>query len=254
MAESAEPNPSKLKRLKKTNFTVGEEDLIQQLVEKHSSIINGKLTNTVTNQLKKRIPFLFDVLCCVAIPASGKISDGIIPVLASCYSILMKHRFHNLSAFHRLTTIIATKGGLDDRAQTRLNHLGLYLSSERRLRLQDSAQEKNLKLLTENLKTQPLVKITEHGTTWALLRMSCIKLKAKKKSAWRMSFKFWKEYGKHKRISSLDTCKLLSDDDLKELGISTIGERTAFRDAVNNFIDETPPAEPMDIASRRSMG
>ncbi|CAG2217811.1 unnamed protein product [Mytilus edulis] len=53
MAESAEPNPSKLKRLKKTNFTVGEEDLIQQLVEKHSSIINGKLTNTVTNQLKK---------------------------------------------------------------------------------------------------------------------------------------------------------------------------------------------------------
>lgn len=45
-------------------------------------------------------------------------------------------------------------------AQTRLNHLGLYLSSERRLRLQDSAQEKNLKLLTENLKTQPLVKIT----------------------------------------------------------------------------------------------
>ncbi|CAG2205882.1 unnamed protein product [Mytilus edulis] len=54
MAESAEPNPSKLKRLKKTNFTVGEEDLIQQLVEKHSSIINGKLTNTVTNQLKKR--------------------------------------------------------------------------------------------------------------------------------------------------------------------------------------------------------
>ncbi|CAG2194248.1 unnamed protein product [Mytilus edulis] len=55
MAESAEPNPSKLKRLKKTNFTEGEEDLIQQLVEKHSSIINGKLTNTVTNQLKKKV-------------------------------------------------------------------------------------------------------------------------------------------------------------------------------------------------------
>ncbi|CAG2188523.1 unnamed protein product [Mytilus edulis] len=135
----------------------------------------------IVKEMHERIPFLFDVLCCVAIPASGKISDGIIPVLASCYSILMKHRFHNLSAFHRLTTIIATKGGLDDRvtsafhhfinnslvdypldgdAQTRLNHLGLVLSSERRLRLQDSAQEKNLKLLTENLKTQPLVKIT----------------------------------------------------------------------------------------------
>ncbi|CAG2209579.1 unnamed protein product [Mytilus edulis] len=54
MAESTEQNPSKLKRLKKTNFTVAEEDLIQQLVEKHSSVINGKLTNTVTNQLKKK--------------------------------------------------------------------------------------------------------------------------------------------------------------------------------------------------------
>ncbi|CAG2252640.1 unnamed protein product [Mytilus edulis] len=55
MAESTEQNPSKLKRLKKTNFTVAEEDLIQQLVEKHSSVINGKLTNTVTNQLKKKV-------------------------------------------------------------------------------------------------------------------------------------------------------------------------------------------------------
>jgi len=41
-----------------------------------------------------------------------------------------------------------------------MNHLGLVLSAERRLRLQDSAQEKTLKLLTENLKSQPLVKIT----------------------------------------------------------------------------------------------
>ncbi|CAG2239364.1 unnamed protein product [Mytilus edulis] len=55
MAESTEQNPSKLKRLKKTNFTVAEEDLIQQLVEKHSGVINGKLTNTVTNQLKKKV-------------------------------------------------------------------------------------------------------------------------------------------------------------------------------------------------------
>lgn len=41
-----------------------------------------------------------------------------------------------------------------------MNHVGLVLSAERRLRLQDSAQEKTLKLLTENLKSQPLVKIT----------------------------------------------------------------------------------------------
>lgn len=41
-----------------------------------------------------------------------------------------------------------------------MNHLGLVLSSERRLRLQESAQEKTSKLLTENLKSQPLVKIT----------------------------------------------------------------------------------------------
>lgn len=41
-----------------------------------------------------------------------------------------------------------------------MSHLGLVLSSERRLRLQDSAQEKTSKFLTENLKSQPLVKIT----------------------------------------------------------------------------------------------
>ncbi|CAC5398514.1 unnamed protein product [Mytilus coruscus] len=51
----AEVEPSKLKRLKKTNFTVAEEDLIQQLVEKHLNILNGKLTNTVTNKLKNQI-------------------------------------------------------------------------------------------------------------------------------------------------------------------------------------------------------
>ncbi|KAL5013812.1 hypothetical protein ScPMuIL_008082 [Solemya velum] len=114
----------------------------------------------IVKEVQERIPFLFNVLCCVAIPASEKISRGIIPVLASCYSILMKHRYHNLSAFHRLTTTITTKGGLDERAQTRMNHLGLVLSSERRQRLQDSAQEKTLKLVTETLKSQPLVKIT----------------------------------------------------------------------------------------------
>ncbi|VDI15416.1 Hypothetical predicted protein [Mytilus galloprovincialis] len=59
--------------------------------------------------------------------------------------------------------------------------------------------------------------------------------------------------GYYERIDSLDTCKLLSDNDLKELGISTNRKGTAFRDAVNNFVNETPPAEPMDIASRRSM-
>ncbi|KAL5017472.1 hypothetical protein ScPMuIL_007061 [Solemya velum] len=44
--------------------------------------------------------------------------------------------------------------------RTRRNHLGLVLSPERRQRLQDSAQEKTLKLVTETLKSQPLVKIT----------------------------------------------------------------------------------------------
>ncbi|VDI15911.1 Hypothetical predicted protein [Mytilus galloprovincialis] len=52
MAESAEPNPSKLKRLKKTNFTVGEEDL--QLVEKHSSIINRKLYKYSNQPVEKK--------------------------------------------------------------------------------------------------------------------------------------------------------------------------------------------------------
>ena len=67
---------------------------------------------------KYRIPYLLDVLCAVAIPESGKVSESLIPILASCYSILMKHKYNkynNLSAFHRLTSDIATDGGLSDR-------------------------------------------------------------------------------------------------------------------------------------------
>lgn len=51
----------------------------------------------------------------VAVPASNVIKETIIPALAASYSILMKNKYDNLSAFHRLTSIIAIKGGLDER-------------------------------------------------------------------------------------------------------------------------------------------
>lgn len=34
------------------------------------------------------------------------------------YSILMKNKYNNLSAFHRLTSAIATRGGLDERVRS----------------------------------------------------------------------------------------------------------------------------------------
>jgi hypothetical protein len=51
----------------------------------------------------------------IAVPANNVVKESIIPPLAAAYSILMKTKYDNLSAFHRLTTIIATKGGLDER-------------------------------------------------------------------------------------------------------------------------------------------
>lgn len=45
----------------------------------------------------------------VAVPASNVIKETIIPALAASYSILMKNKYDNLSAFHRLTSIIAIK-------------------------------------------------------------------------------------------------------------------------------------------------
>lgn len=62
-----------------------------------------------------RMPHLLEVMCCVAVHENGKLSPSIIPVLAACYSILMKHQYSNLSAFHRLASAIAVEGGLNDR-------------------------------------------------------------------------------------------------------------------------------------------
>jgi hypothetical protein len=67
------------------------------------------------NVLFFRLPFLVKVLLCVAVPANNIVKQSILPALAAAYSILMKNRYDNLSAFHRLTSIIAIKGGLDER-------------------------------------------------------------------------------------------------------------------------------------------
>lgn len=51
----------------------------------------------------------------ISVPNSDKINSSLIPVLATCYSILMKHRSQNLTAFFKMTSPIAAEGGLDDR-------------------------------------------------------------------------------------------------------------------------------------------
>ena len=58
------------------------------------------------------------------------------------------------------------------------------------------------------------------------------------------------------RLDSVDTCKLLTDDDLKELGIATIGDRAALRDAVNRLSEEerAPATQHNDATGRRDIG
>ena len=65
-----------------------------------------------------RVPYLLKVMLSVAVPANGQVKASIIPVLASAYSILMKHKYDNLSAYHRLTSVIAIRGGLDERVSS----------------------------------------------------------------------------------------------------------------------------------------
>ena len=62
-----------------------------------------------------RLPFLLQVFLAISVPNSDKINSSLIPVLATCYSILMKHRSQNLTAFYKMTSPIAAEGGLDDR-------------------------------------------------------------------------------------------------------------------------------------------
>lgn len=56
------------------------------------------------------MPHLLEVMCCVVVPENRKLSPSIIPVLAACYSVLMKPKYSNLSAFHRLASAIAVEG------------------------------------------------------------------------------------------------------------------------------------------------
>ena len=60
-------------------------------------------------------------MLCIAVPGNGQIKESIIPVLVSAYSILLKQRCYNLSVHHRLTTIIAIRGGLDERVGEKMH-------------------------------------------------------------------------------------------------------------------------------------
>lgn len=86
--------------------------------EDNSLVENADLLfQDIISEIKNRMPHLLEVMCCVAVPENGKLSPSIIPVLAACYSILMKHKYSNLTAFHRLASAsaIAVEGGLNDR-------------------------------------------------------------------------------------------------------------------------------------------
>lgn len=75
----------------------------------------GNFTEEIVEEMINRVPLLVKAMLAVAVPASNVMKETIIPALAASYSILMKNKYDNLSAFHRLTSIIAIKGGLDER-------------------------------------------------------------------------------------------------------------------------------------------
>ncbi|XP_053386739.1 uncharacterized protein LOC128550851 isoform X2 [Mercenaria mercenaria] len=81
------------------------------------------------------------------------------PIVAA-YAILMKARNEKLSAWHRLTTMVAVKGHLDDSALTRFNHLGVMLCTTSKIRLLEEAGESMEKNIARELVNNPLVKIT----------------------------------------------------------------------------------------------
>ncbi|XP_056022976.1 uncharacterized protein LOC130055197 [Ostrea edulis] len=79
-----------------------------QVVEKEDLIFD------IISELKTRLPFLLQVFMTIAVPNSQKIKPSIIPVLASCYAILMKNRSQYLTVYHKMTSAIAAEAGLDD--------------------------------------------------------------------------------------------------------------------------------------------
>ncbi|KAK6175941.1 hypothetical protein SNE40_014314 [Patella caerulea] len=118
------------------------------------------LITAIVKEMMTRVPLLLDAMLCVAVPNSNIIPASIIPSLATCYSILLKLRYNNLSAFHRMVSAITLKGGLNDRGQARLNYLGMTLSCERRLQFQESISLSSENLIIDKLKFNPLIKIT----------------------------------------------------------------------------------------------
>ncbi|XP_050399680.1 uncharacterized protein LOC126816910 [Patella vulgata] len=118
------------------------------------------LITAIVKEMMTRVPLLLDSMLCVAEPNNNIVPASIIPSLATCYSILLKLRYNNLSVFHRMVSAITLKGGLNDRGQARLNYLGMTLSCERRLQFQESISLSSENLIIDKLKFNPLIKIT----------------------------------------------------------------------------------------------
>ncbi|KAH3814500.1 uncharacterized protein LOC127835962 [Dreissena polymorpha] len=109
--------------------------------------------------MSERLPFLFRIMATIA--TGGKELQGtkMAPV-ATAYAVLMNAHSDKLSAWHRMTTIVAIKGHLEDSALTRFNRLGVTMSTTTKLRLLDEASSIMDKGIVSRLQKSPLVKIT----------------------------------------------------------------------------------------------
>ncbi|KAL4236167.1 hypothetical protein ACF0H5_004553 [Mactra antiquata] len=126
----------------------------------NSLVDNGdKILLEIVREMSERLPFVLDLFTRIVTagkePVESKVSH-----VAAAYAILMNGRNEQLSAWHRLTTFIAIQGQLNDTAMTRLNHLGLTLSTTSKLRLLDEAGNRMETSVASIVLKNPIVKIT----------------------------------------------------------------------------------------------
>ncbi|KAL4220270.1 hypothetical protein ACF0H5_020677 [Mactra antiquata] len=126
----------------------------------NSLVDNGdKILLEIVREMSERLPFVLELFTRIVTagkePVESKVSH-----VAAAYAILMNGRNEQLSAWHRLTTFIAIQGQLNDTAMTRLNHLGLTLSTTSKLRLLDEAGNRMETSVASIVLKNPIVKIT----------------------------------------------------------------------------------------------
>ncbi len=121
---------------------------------------NRLLSNLKLSYTCYRCPFLLDVLMTVQTGAFKVPHLGMMGPLITVYGILLHQRDIQLSAFQRLLTLLCVKGKADDDLITRLNKLGITLSTRSKLNILETCGTVSRKNTVQAIKSRSYVKIT----------------------------------------------------------------------------------------------